>query len=134
MTERIQRAYYLEARNPSDDSTLIELAADIGLDCERFTDDLASAALHRQLLQEIQRSRMLGIDSFPSLAVEKSGQLHHIGLNYTDAQAMRAQIEASHRLELYRCAGDAGADRGALKRPIKSLPGSLPPRLRRRSC
>jgi protein-disulfide isomerase-like protein with CxxC motif len=37
---------------------------------------------------------MLGIDSFPSLAVEKSGQLHHIGLNYTDAQAMRAQIEA----------------------------------------
>jgi putative protein-disulfide isomerase len=43
MTERIQRAYYLEARNPSDDSTLIELAADIGLDCERFADDLASA-------------------------------------------------------------------------------------------
>jgi putative protein-disulfide isomerase len=94
MTERIQRAYYLEARNPSDDSTLIELAADIGLDCERFADDLASAALQRQLLQEIQRSRMLGIDSFPSLAVEKSGHLHHIDLNYTDAQAMRAQIEA----------------------------------------
>ena len=94
MTAAIQRAYYLEARNPSDDSTLIELAADIGLDCERFADDLASAALQRQLLQEIQRSRMLGIDSFPSLAVEKSGHLHHIDLNYTDAQAMRAQIEA----------------------------------------
>ena len=94
MTVRIQRAYYLEARNPSDDSTLIELAGDLGLDCERFADELTSAALQHQLLQEIQYSRMLGIDSFPSLAVEKSGQIHHIALSYTDAQAMLAQIEA----------------------------------------
>ena len=41
-----------------------------------------------------QPSRALGIDSFPSLAVEKSGRLHHIGLSYTDPQAMLSQIES----------------------------------------
>jgi protein-disulfide isomerase-like protein with CxxC motif len=36
----------------------------------------------------------MGIGSFPSLAVENAGRLTHIGLNYTDADAMLRQIEA----------------------------------------
>ena len=95
MTARIQRAYYLEARNPSDNETLVDLAADIGLDVERFERDLLDEATHESLLAEIQATRALGIDSFPSLAVESGGRLAHIGLNYTDAGAMLAQVEAS---------------------------------------
>jgi len=94
MTARIQRAYYLEARNPSDNSTLIDLAADIGLDRERFAQALVAPATQQQLIEEIQRSRALGIDSFPSFAVEKSEHLYHIGLSYTDPQAMLSQIES----------------------------------------
>lgn len=95
MTRRIQQAYYLEARNPSDNDTLIELAADIGLDAERFAQDLTDAATEQQLRAEIQHARSLGIDSFPGVAVVDAGaSVHHIGLNYTDAQAMLAQIEA----------------------------------------
>ncbi len=95
MTARTQQAYYLEAKNPSDNSVLVELAADIGLDVERFREDLVSDALQRDLLEEIQGSRIMGINSFPSLAVENAGRLTHIGLNYTDADAMLRQIEAS---------------------------------------
>ena len=95
MTARIQRAYYLEARNPSDNETLVELAANIGLDVERFSEDLVSEATQRNLLTEIQSVRAIGIDSFPSLAVQNAGKLTHIGLNYTDADAMLRQIEAS---------------------------------------
>jgi len=94
MTARIQRAYYLEARNPSDNETLIELAEDIGLDVKRFAGDLVDAGTQQKLLAEIQTSRRLGIDSFPSLAVASAGNLSHIGLNYTDADAMLGQIEA----------------------------------------
>jgi len=36
MTARIQQAYYLEARNPSDNDTLVDLAADIGLDTKNL--------------------------------------------------------------------------------------------------
>jgi len=94
MTARIQQAYYLEAHNPSDDSTLIDLAADIGLDRELFAQALVAPSTQQQLIEEIQHSRALGIDSFPSLAVESSGRLHHIGLNYTDPKAMLNQIES----------------------------------------
>lgn len=94
MTARIQRAYYLEARNPSDNSTLIELADDIGLETESFTADLASASIQHQLTEEIEASRAMGIDSFPSLAVQKADRLFHIGLSYTDPEAMLEQIES----------------------------------------
>ena len=74
MTAAIQRAYYLEARNPSDNSTLIELADEIGLDGERFAADLVADSTHQSLLEEIREARMLGIDSFPSLAVMHDGR------------------------------------------------------------
>jgi len=94
MTARIQRAYYLEARNPSNNSTLVELAAEIGLDTESFADALLATATQQQLIEEIRRSRAMGIDSFPSLAVQKAGRLSHIALNYTDTDAMLQQIDS----------------------------------------
>lgn len=94
MTARIQQAYYLEARNPSDNDTLVDLAADIGLDTNAFAADLVAAATQQQLLAEIQASRSLGIDSFPSLALVRAGRQYHVGLNYTDSQAMLQQIAA----------------------------------------
>ncbi len=95
MTTRIQQAYYLEAKNPSDNSVLIELAADIGLDAERFANNLVSGSIQQQLLAEIESARAMGINSFPSLAVHRAGVLRHIGLSYTDPEAMLSQIEAA---------------------------------------
>ena len=95
MTARIQQAYYLEAKNPSDNSVLVELAADIGLDFERFAESLESDATQQQLLTEIESTRAMGINSFPSLAVHRDGILRHIGLSYTDPEAMLSQIEAA---------------------------------------
>jgi len=94
MTNRIQRAYYLEARNPSDNETLVELAADIGLDVERFGAQLVDATTEQMLATEIHDSRAMGINGFPSLVVVSETSLNHIGLNYTNANAMLVQIEA----------------------------------------
>jgi putative protein-disulfide isomerase len=93
MTARIQQAYYLEARNPSDNSTLIELAADIGLDVQRFEESLLAESTQQRLLEEIKQTRQIGINTFPSLAVLKDEELHHINLNYTDPQSMISDIE-----------------------------------------
>ena len=95
MTARIQQAYYLEAKNPSDNSVLVDLAADIGLDVEKFAESLESDALQQQLLVEIESTRAMGINSFPSLAVHRDGILRNIGLSYTDPDAMLSQIEAT---------------------------------------
>jgi putative protein-disulfide isomerase len=94
MTARIQRAYYLEAKNPSDETTLIELATDIGLDADLFAASLVAESTQHKLVTEIQATREMGINSFPSLAVHKTDGLRHIGLNYTDPEAMIREIEA----------------------------------------
>ena len=94
MTHRIQRAYYLEARNPSDNETLIELAADIGLDAGRFAEELVDSTTAEMFSAELHEARRMGLNSFPSLALMTATELHHIGLNYTDAAAMQDQVEA----------------------------------------
>lgn len=95
MTARIQRAYYLEAKNPSDESTLIELATDIGLDADLFATSLVAESTQHKLITEIQVTREMGIDSFPSMAVLKGDGLRHIGLNYTQPEAMIREIEVA---------------------------------------
>ncbi len=92
MTARIQQAYYQEARNPSDDETLIELAEDIGLEVDAFTGSLKSEATQQQLVDEINKARSMGMDSFPSLMVEQGGDLHALTINYTDVDAMLRQV------------------------------------------
>jgi len=73
MTRAIQQAYYLQARNPSEDSTLIALSKEIGLDTLTFQQTLHSETTHAQLRQEIAQARYLGVDSFPSLVLEHRG-------------------------------------------------------------
>lgn len=92
MIEAIQRAYYTRAMNPSDKDTLVQLAAELGLDSERFGADLESAQIQQALLEQIDRARSLSSDGFPSLVLEIDGTCRPIGLNYRDADAMLEQI------------------------------------------
>lgn len=92
MTNRIQKAYYEEARNPSDDSLLIELAEDVGLNINAFAADLNSDKIQQLLLEEIQLTRSLGVNSFPSLVVENESNLTHIVLNYNRVNGLLEQI------------------------------------------
>ncbi len=96
MTARIQQAYYQEARNPSDDETLIDLAADIGLDADRFAETLGSGATDSALQQEIMQARAIGVEGFPSLVVERDGYLCHVRVNYTNLDSMLRDIEAAN--------------------------------------
>lgn len=92
MIEAIQRAYYLEARNPSDDETLIALVEAIGLDRERFAQALNDAATDAELLRQIEFSRSLGADGFPSLILEDKSGYHPIVYDYTDPAVVLTQL------------------------------------------
>lgn len=96
MTHRIQQAYYVEAKNPSDDSVLIELARDIGLDAEKFTLDLNSEKVQNMLQQELMYTRNLGLNSFPSLAFQVKNNVYSIALDYNNMKSMLAQV---HKIE-----------------------------------
>lgn len=90
----IQKAYYLQARNPSDETTLIELTAEIGLQPAPFARDLRDPATHEELLGEIDFARSIGVASFPSLILSKDGHATPIAHDYRDAAKVLSRIEA----------------------------------------
>ncbi len=92
MVWAIQQAYYLQARNPSDVSTLTELAVEIGLDKDKFIKDFRSLETDEILRQEIKRSRQLGLNSFPSLSLDTGTQQIRIEPDYINIDVMLEKI------------------------------------------
>jgi len=80
----LQEAYYLNAKNPSDTQTHILLAADLGLDTDKFEQDLGSDKLQQAFAQELQFAYSLPIGGFPSMVLQHQGQMHVIPIDYKD--------------------------------------------------
>ena len=93
MTSTIQKAYYQQARNPSDDQTLIELANDAGLDKQAFIDDFYSEKVKIILQREIDFSREMFVESFPSLILKAANSISSIEIDYTNYQPMLNQVK-----------------------------------------
>ncbi|MHB1186496.1 DsbA family protein [Thiobacillus sp.] len=94
MIHAIQDAYYRQARNPSDDATLRELARQIGLDPEAFARALNAETTQQALLEDIRFARSIGGDSFPSLFLQQNGAIRSIPHHYTDAAEVLRTIKA----------------------------------------
>jgi len=94
MTLAIQHTYYLHAKNPSDDDVLLACGASLGLDMQRFEADFYSNACKQQLLSDIRRSQEFGVEGFPSLVLEMSGECHFIAVDYAHADTMLEEINA----------------------------------------
>lgn len=95
MIHAIQDAYYRQARNPSDDSTLCELAQQVGLDADAFARALNAETTRQALLEDIRFARSIGGNSFPSLFLECHGAIRPIPHHYTDAAGVRRSLEAA---------------------------------------
>ena len=94
MFEALQRAYYLEARNPSLARTLVEVAGELGLDRERFEHDLNSAHLDATFRQHRDLRDRLGARGYPSLIFEDaSGALHPLMQGAGTAQRVLVALQ-----------------------------------------
>lgn len=92
MTSAIQQGYYLKAKNPSDDSTLIEFAGELGLDTDSFSGMLNAKSTQLQFEQEMMMSRRLGVQGFPALVVQNGNSTQAIQLDYTNVATMLDRI------------------------------------------
>ncbi|MGB1008945.1 MAG: DsbA family protein [Thiolinea sp.] len=90
--QSIQNAYYQQALNPSDDSTLIQVVVENDLNTTQFAADLHADSTREALLDEIRFARSIGGDSFPSLIMREGEQLRLIMLSYTDAGHILQQL------------------------------------------
>lgn len=94
MVLAIQEAYYLEARNPSDEHTLRQLAVELSLDAERFNNDLNANDTEAELQRQVQFARQSPISGLPSLALEQQGKLIPITLDYKNHEISLREIQA----------------------------------------
>lgn len=93
MVHAIQQAYYLHARNPSDISTLMDLAADLGFDRAQFAAEFHGAGVQMRLTEDLALARSAPINGFPSLVVNTPRGLSPVALDYRDAKPMLSQIQ-----------------------------------------
>lgn len=93
MQHAIQKAYYLNAQNPSDLETLADCAHSLGLKPDAFLHSMRYIKREALLEKEVQQARQLGLNSFPSLAMIKNDALHPIALDYKNANTMFEQIK-----------------------------------------
>jgi len=92
MIDAIQHAYYLRALNPSDNFTLIELADELGLDTQRFSVDLVSTEINKELTENFALRRELGVREFPSLVLARGEDLFPIDVDYNSHLTMLEAI------------------------------------------
>ena len=96
MIDRIQIAYYREARNPSDVETLCELAGEIGIDVQAFEAWMGGEACEAMLERDIQKTRALGVTGFPSLVLATDDGIAVIPHDYIDPLITLTAIELKH--------------------------------------
>jgi len=88
----IQQAYYLRAKNPSDDDVLLQLAIDVGLDAKQFKTDYYSDECQQLFAQQRQLTAALGVRSFPTLVLCDHKRDSVIHINYTQSKIIVSSI------------------------------------------
>ena len=88
----IQQAYYLQARNPSDEKVLIQLAVEIGLNANNFISDLRSDKCQSELESELLLSRKLYVSSFPALVLSQCTADTAIHIDYNNSDNIIKQL------------------------------------------
>lgn len=89
MFAALQRAYYLEARNPSDDETLVEVGGEQGFAREALESMLASSEVRADLERDFALKEELGVSGFPTLVrLDGSGGAHILTRGYAPFEAL----------------------------------------------
>jgi putative protein-disulfide isomerase len=92
MINSIQHAYYIDAKNPSDDSTLIGLASKLDIDIEQFKKTLNDNETQSLLLKDISIAKQLGAQGFPSLFYKDSKEIRPLQIDYNNPRIILDQI------------------------------------------
>ena len=89
MFNAIQRAYYTEARDPSDRGTLVDLGEELGFDRLDFRQAIDAPETHARLEADLALRNELGISGFPSLAIERDGEKSAIVSGWSTLEHVR---------------------------------------------
>jgi len=92
MFAAIQHAYYREARDPSRGEVLLEVAAELGFEPTAFAERLESPEVADLLRRDFLLRDRLGASSFPSLGLERNGELALLTRGWIDPVPLREAL------------------------------------------
>ncbi|MFT6714237.1 MAG: putative protein-disulfide isomerase [Planctomycetota bacterium] len=92
MLAAIQRAYYLEARNPSDEDTLVALAEELGIDGEGFRGRFREPEIEAALQAHLRLRTQLRAVSFPTIAMSHGRKPKLIATGCLEAPELREAL------------------------------------------
>jgi len=84
----IQKAYYIDARNPSDKDTLVQMAGEIDLDKDKFSNDFNSAQVENEFQNQLQTTQRFGVQGFPCVIVQRDRNVRHLVQGYCDKETL----------------------------------------------
>jgi len=103
MNRALQEAYYLQAKNPSDTDTHLQLAEQIGLNHQQFEQDLKSDAVNKELESQIHTYQTLPSKGFPSFVLEKNTTFIPIPVDYNNVELMFNSIKQLTEINTEKC-------------------------------
>ena len=91
-----QRAFYAEGRDVTRTETLVELAETLGLDPDRFAEDLATDEAKQETWRDYAISRGAGVTGFPTLIAGPQGDGTYLAVTrgFQPAGVVLPHIEA----------------------------------------
>ena len=92
MINSIQEAYYLKAKNPSDNEVLLDLAKNLNLDFKKFKNDFESEIAQELLINDLEKRKKLKVFSFPTLVLQYKKELYPIQIEFNNPKKIVKQI------------------------------------------
>lgn len=90
----IQRTFYVGGLDPKDADFYQAACTEVGLDFDVFAQQFDSAQARDQAAAHFLRARQWGVRSFPTILLQKGGQLKQIAAGYVTAQALTNRLDA----------------------------------------
>ncbi len=79
MYSALQKAFYAEGRDVTQDDVLVEVAESVGVNKIAFSEQFQSEGMHKAAAADKQKARTYGVSSFPTLIIiDKQGHMSQI--------------------------------------------------------
>ena len=95
MFAAIQKAYYEDARDPSDKRVLIEIGGELGFDRNAFGDAIDASETRSKLEEEFRIRDSMGVRGYPSVGVECNDTRRVLTAGWAEPQELRAALTAA---------------------------------------
>lgn len=89
----VQKAFYLENRNPSKAAMYSQLAEKHGVDSATFHKEFISTEMTKATNADFSAARQMGANSFPTVLVKAEGQYYLVARGFSTAKDLNQNIQ-----------------------------------------